>query len=172
MDKLDSAITTERLAIESLKQELETKKVRLEALLEAARLRPSVAQTSSIPVTNIDATLEARRSITRRIGREPGSINGAWQKFLGSRVADGNALLPKAEFIKLAADHSGLAEASARQRIRSFIEAGWINENVGMVCVSEAAIERFRLRHQKSSAPPVLGGAANGSGASTPDFGG
>jgi len=170
MDKLDSAITTERLEIDRLKQELATRTVRLEALLEASRLRPSIERTSSLPVSDVDAAIAAHREAGRRTGREPGSINGAWQKFLGIMVLAGNAELPRSEFVKKAAEHSGLAEPSARQRVRAFIESGILIEKNGLVSVSDVAIERFKLRFQKNSAPPVEGGAVNGSGVSAPEM--
>ena len=174
MDKLDSAITNERLEIERLRQEIVTKQVRLEALLEAASLRPATERVSQLPSTNVDHAISVREASTKRTtGRTPGSINGAWRKFLAFLVEAGNMPTARGDVVRTATEHSGLAEASARQRIRQLIEAGHLTEKDNAVWVSDAAIERFRLRrHKNNEAPPALAGPQNGSGAQTPGFGG
>jgi hypothetical protein len=179
MDKLDQRISIQRARVDDLKRkaaemqrEADQEAVRLEALLEAASLRePPQELVSKLPKTDRSAPgrlVQLAKRLEKRGGRQPGAIDNKWRDYLNVIVLSGNVPETFSLFVANAASALTMEKASVRQRIRQYVAQGHLRIVDGSISVSEAAIDRFNLRHKTQSAPP-LSEADNGSG--TPSSG-
>jgi hypothetical protein len=162
MDKLDAIIDAKKRKVAEITAELERLHIEVGALEQAAALRPAVTLE-----TTSQATLAVPASVTnpRRSGRQPGSISHGWRHVLARWYAGGNAWRDIADIHGEVRPDMGLAYASVRERVRRFTEEGHLERNGDKFRVTDTAAARFKLLSlsQTNSAPPVDGGAVNGS---------
>ena len=112
--------------------------IELNALLEADKLRPATAEADKD--ASRDTVIPSRRK-----GRQPGSISKKWRDALTDFVAVGNHPVEISRFYLMTRARLGLAESSVRERVRQYVATGILLEQEGSICVSKAAIDKFRL---------------------------
>ncbi|MEQ1648434.1 MAG: hypothetical protein ABL898_07605 [Hyphomicrobiaceae bacterium] len=175
MDKLDSAIRTQRETCEKIREEVDAHRVRLEVatrnfedarmmlrdmeielrtLEKAASMRPLPEVAATAVVTDdLNKTVAAT---AKRGGRQPGSISKVWRLALGDIVSAGNQPVDADQFYLLTRGRLGLAQNSVRERLRQYAALGLLVEAGGKYCVSDTTIERFKLKDQVSGPNTIV----------------
>lgn len=155
MDKLESEILAKLREAEALRKKADAAQAKAEQaeqeariLQRAAELRPRAdGRPSSIVSIPAEALIQLPPSEPVRGGRQPGSISMRWRRVLADLAEDKNNPFDINGLI-LVARRRGveLEDRSARERIRRYLEQGFLVEaGPGRFQVTDAAIERFKL---------------------------
>ena len=157
----------ERLA--NTKAELRDVEVELAALKRAAEIRP----------INVDipfAPEKAEPPAVKRGGRQPGSLSMKWRLALADIVAAGNNWVDHQQFYLLTRGRLRLNESSVRERVRSYLAQGILEEQDNKLRVAAWIIAKYNLAElgndDETASPAEASEAANGSGVQPPDDGG
>jgi hypothetical protein len=146
MDALDIMIRDQLAELEALRLQLAAQEAKVEALQQAAALRPIVS---------------GRKSSPAKLGGKPrGAISSQWKEALRLMYASGSApwhyAAIKATFDL--ANHKDLNLASVRDRVRSLVETGLMSGDAEHgFTVTELAAKKFGFERAKiADVSPVV----------------
>jgi hypothetical protein len=161
MDKLDTIIRQKRRQLATLKKSMDdavtlfkAAQLELSALERAADLRPAMSARET-RASIADKPLHVAAFVERkRGGRKEGALSKKWRSLVSQWVQDGNVSLTEAMIYRMAKSAMGLAQSSVKQRIRRFVEQGFLEtDDEGAYRVSALAINRFSLRPLPDEVP-------------------
>lgn len=160
MDKLDSEIEAKRKAYAEAQRLAEMLGIELRALEQAARLRP--VSPKGVPEGHV-RVLEHSRPLMR--GRQAGSLTKKWRAALADLAKPGNPFRSLDDVVEVVVRRTKIAHTSARERLRLYAAKGVLEEQDGTYRVSDATLEKYRLRVGKEKAPVVETEASHLNGA-------
>jgi septal ring factor EnvC (AmiA/AmiB activator) len=126
-DAVKDRVTTLRAQIDDITRKhdeaaatLRDYEIELRALTHAASLRPIAPTNDAVATPDV---VEPRRG-----GRQKGSISKKWRRALADLVAAGNQPMDPERFYLLTRGRLGLAESSVKERVRTYVTAGHLEE--------------------------------------------
>jgi hypothetical protein len=147
MDALDNMIRDQLIELDRLRRELTAKEATVDALQQAAALRPLVS---------------SRKTSTGKGGGKPkGAISAPWKETLGAlyRAGQGPWGYPAIKVCFDGTNDKDLNLASIRDRVRSLVESGLMSGDADHgFTVTELAARKFNF---KKAEAPTNGGASN-----------
>jgi hypothetical protein len=167
MDKLDTAIENKRKERADLQRQLDVVTIELRALEEAAALRPiDVVGFTAVPVKPVMRLADGDEP--KRGGREPGCISKKWRVALRDLARRSNPYRTTDEIYLVTRTRVRASLPAVKERVRSYVAMGFMEESEGRYRVTQHAIEKFDLDLTVREDPAFETGPSHLNGAEAP----